>query len=72
MAVYTVRKDRHRSVDGLLLRGPTHRVHTSNQAWCGAKIIGFSSWNMHGEMDDVDCVKCQRAIAQNQPRSWKR
>jgi len=70
--VHTARKDRRSGLDDVIMRGPTHRVNVANQTWCGAKIVGFSSWNKEGKSEDVDCVKCQRAFEKNTPRSWKR
>ena len=72
MDVYTARKDRRSGLDDTIRRGPTHRVNVANQTWCGVKITGFSSWNKEGKAEDVDCVKCLRAFAQDEPRSWRR
>jgi len=69
--VETVRKDRRDTVTGEVRRGPTHVRHVGVQTWCGRKIRGFSVWNDHATLDDVDCVECKRALAADRPRSWK-
>jgi len=69
--VHTARKDR-RQWDGTIKRGPTHWIYTANQMWCGVKIVGFAAWSHESGVEDVDCVKCLRAFAQNKPRAWRR
>lgn len=73
--VRIVRKDRidRSGLEDKIKRGPTHQVPEGgyNQTWCGVKIVGIASWG-RGDPADVDCVKCQRAVAKGQPRSWRR
>jgi len=58
---------------GGLKRGPVHAVlDSADQTWCGRKMRVRARWNVSQPVALVTCPACSRALAQDQPRAYRR
>lgn len=56
--------------------GPWHALSLTGEqplAWCGSRLTGFNqSRSQTKPTEGLLCMGCTRALAKNQPRSWRR